>query len=72
MLKCRLCFPGSLDMNKVQGKIVLCDLISDGEAALISGAVGTIMQGSTLPEVAFLFPLPVSLINFNAGKNIFQ
>uniref|UniRef100_A0A0A0KSA0 Cucumisin-like n=1 Tax=Cucumis sativus TaxID=3659 RepID=A0A0A0KSA0_CUCSA len=68
----RLCFPGSLDMNKVQGKIVLCDLISDGEAALISGAVGTIMQGSTLPEVAFLFPLPVSLINFNAGKNIFQ
>uniref|UniRef100_A0A9I9DVN5 Cucumisin-like n=1 Tax=Cucumis melo TaxID=3656 RepID=A0A9I9DVN5_CUCME len=68
----RLCFPGSLDVDKVRGKIVICDLNSDGEAALISGAVGSIMQVPALPEVAFLFPLPISLINLNAGKNVFQ
>ncbi|KAA0051574.1 cucumisin-like [Cucumis melo var. makuwa] len=69
---CLLCFPGSLDVDKVRGKIVICDLNSDGEAALISGAVGSIMQVPALPEVAFLFPLPISLINLNAGKNVFQ
>ena len=72
VLKCRLCFPGSLDEDKVQGKIVICDLISDGEVTQSSGAVGTIMQNPNFQDVAFLFPQPVSLISFNTGEKLFQ
>lgn len=59
-------------MDKVQGKIVLCDEVGDGEPALSGGAVGTIMQVAGHQDVAFLFPLPVSLIDLDAGKNVFQ
>ncbi|XP_022990086.1 cucumisin-like [Cucurbita maxima] len=68
----RFCFPGSLDVNQVEGKIVLCDEIGDGEAALSSGAVGTIMQDGGLQDAAFLFPLPASVLDLNAGNNVFQ
>lgn len=68
----RFCLPGSLDVDKVQGKIVLCDEVGDGEPALSGGAVGTIMQVAGHQDVAFLFPLPVSLIDLDAGKNVFQ
>ena len=70
MLKCRFCFNGSLDVNLIQGKIVLCDGIADGVVS--SGAVGMIMQDDTLQEAALLFPLPASQLDFNAGKNVFQ
>ncbi|XP_008464909.2 cucumisin-like [Cucumis melo] len=68
----RLCFPGSLDVDKVQGKIVICDLISGGDVTQSSGAVGTVMLDSGFQDVAFLFPQPVSLISFHTGKSLFQ
>ncbi|XP_022139189.1 cucumisin-like [Momordica charantia] len=68
----RFCFPGSLDMNLVQGKIVFCDEIGDGTTALSSGAIGTIMQDANFLDVAFVFPLPASKLDLNAGSKVFQ
>lgn len=59
-------------MDKVQGKIVICDLISGGDVTQSSGAVGTVMLDSGFQDVAFLFPQPVSLISFHTGKSLFQ
>lgn len=59
-------------MNLVQGKIVFCDEIGDGTTALSSGAIGTIMQDANFLDVAFVFPLPASKLDLNAGSKVFQ
>ncbi|KAL4605088.1 hypothetical protein ACB092_09G003400 [Castanea dentata] len=56
----RLCLAYTIDKKLVEGKILLCDMALDGEQQLATGAVGTIMQDTAFPDVAFSYLLPAS------------
>ncbi|KAF6160423.1 hypothetical protein GIB67_019192 [Kingdonia uniflora] len=66
----KLCVPGSLDSNKIQGKIVLCDLGTDSAGVLQANGADMIMS-DTISEYltgynrdyAFSFPLPTTFIS---------
>ena len=66
----RYCFPDSLDNSSVAGKIVFCDELSDGEGALQSGAIGTIMQDGGFKDHAFSFPLSTSYLTLESGAEV--
>nr|XP_017240801.1 PREDICTED: cucumisin-like [Daucus carota subsp. sativus] len=66
----RYCFPDSLDNSSVAGKIVFCDELSDGEGALQSGAIGTIMQDGGFKDHAFSFPLSTSYLTLEDGAKV--
>ncbi|KAJ9679190.1 hypothetical protein PVL29_021197 [Vitis rotundifolia] len=53
----RLCLPGILSTLKAKGRVVLCDVLYDGSAAIFAEAVGIIMAFS-FDEVALAFPVP--------------
>ena len=54
----------------VKGAILLCDQLANGLAVLDSGAIGSIMQGESYRDVAFLFPLPASYLNTSEGSEV--
>ncbi|KAL5733136.1 hypothetical protein ACOSQ2_032828 [Xanthoceras sorbifolium] len=64
------CAEDSLDRNLVKGKIVLCDILDDGEGPFFAGAVGAVMQGDTSRDSATNFPLPTSYVNKADGSKI--
>ncbi|KAL8093530.1 hypothetical protein AgCh_035415 [Apium graveolens] len=66
----RYCSLDSLDETLVDGKIVLCDELNDGEGALQSGAIGTIMQDGGFKDDAFSFPLSTSYLSLEDGKEV--
>lgn len=68
--KFRYCSTDSLDKTLVEGKIVLCDELNDGEGALQSGAIGTIMQDGGFKDDAFSFPLSTSYLSSEDGKEV--
>ncbi|GKV28370.1 hypothetical protein SLEP1_g37438 [Rubroshorea leprosula] len=57
------CDDGTLDKNKVEGKIVLCDAISIGTGPAVAGALGMVMQNLGFDDVAFSFILPASYMS---------
>lgn len=59
-----------MDKTLVNGKIVLCDTLNDGEGALDSGAIGTIMQDGGFKDNAFSFPLPASYLSIKDGQEV--
>ncbi|XP_042955327.1 cucumisin-like isoform X1 [Carya illinoinensis] len=67
----RYCQPDSLDQNLVKGKIVLCDLVVDGEGAFQASAVGTVIIGPGRKDVAYSFPLPASYLGIEDGTNVY-
>ncbi|KAL6311900.1 hypothetical protein AAG906_010954 [Vitis piasezkii] len=60
----------SLDPNLVKGKIVLCDIISNGTGAFLAGAVGTVMADRGAKDSARPFPLPASYLGAQDGSSI--
>ncbi|XP_058110933.1 subtilisin-like protease SBT4.3 [Magnolia sinica] len=58
----RSCFPGCLDEKIVKGKIVICDLPSDGREPLVAGASGVIMKADQT-EYADIYPLPSGFVS---------
>ncbi|CAK9135676.1 unnamed protein product [Ilex paraguariensis] len=68
----RYCDENTLDSSLVRGKIVLCDSIGDGEAPLLAGAAGTVMQDGDSKDVAFLFPLPTTYLGVKDGAKVFS
>ncbi|PIA54550.1 hypothetical protein AQUCO_00900841v1 [Aquilegia coerulea] len=66
----RYCSDQSLDGSLVKGKIVLCDELNEGNAAMSAGAVGTVMQDVGYTDVAFSFQLPASYVSLQDGGNI--
>lgn len=66
----RYCSLDSLDKTLVKGKIVLCDELSDGEGAMQSGAIGTIMQDGGFKDHAFSFPLSTSYLTLEDGAEV--
>ncbi|KAK2388402.1 subtilisin protease SBT5.4 [Trifolium repens] len=75
-----LCQNGTLDPNKVKGKIVLClrginARVDKGEQALLAGAVGMVLANdiTTANEIlADPHVLPASHINFSDGVEVFN
>lgn len=75
-LKCqnfRYCTTDSLDSTKVRGKILLCDMLNDGEPAVQAGAAGIVMQGDEhAKDFAVSFPLPATFLSANDGRSVFN
>lgn len=55
IMKCRYCSEDSLDKSLVDGKIVLCDWLTSGKAAIAAGAVGTVMQDGGYSDSAYIY-----------------
>jgi hypothetical protein len=70
----KFCFPGYMNSNKVQGKIVLCEdpdgTFGDGTGILIGHGVGTIIADSFITDFAFSYPLPATLISTEDGLEV--
>ncbi|XP_077249310.1 subtilisin-like protease SBT4.3 [Tasmannia lanceolata] len=62
------CVGGWLNENKVQGKIVLCDVLWDGSGALLADGVGTIMSDPRFSDLSFAYPLAATHIGVDDGK----
>ncbi|KAG6626541.1 hypothetical protein CIPAW_15G056100, partial [Carya illinoinensis] len=67
----RYCLPNSLDQNLMKGKIVLCDLVVDGEGAFQASAVGTVIKGPGRRDAAYSFPLSASYLGIEDGSNVY-
>nr|XP_017239906.1 PREDICTED: cucumisin-like [Daucus carota subsp. sativus] len=69
----RYCETDSLDSTLVKGKILLCDVLNDGEPALQAGAAGIVMQGDEpAKDFAVSFPLPATFLSADDGLNVFN
>ncbi|CAI0412172.1 unnamed protein product [Linum tenue] len=66
----RNCQKGSLERRLVRGKIVLCDLIVNGESVSAAGGVGAMMQDNTYNDVAYNFAVPASHFGPDPGSKI--
>ena len=66
----RLCDEGSLDANKVKGKIVLCKegLIQDYVKQI--GGLGAIVSLQQQSDTGFTFAIPAAFIDTNVGDKI--
>jgi len=78
---CRvLCQNGTLDPNKVKGKIVVClrginARVDKGEQVLLAGAVGMVLANDKAHGneiIADPHVLPASHINFDDGISVFN
>jgi len=56
----------------VKGKIVLCDVETEGTGQLSAGAVGTVMQGRRPSSASFAFPLPAAYVSLEDGGNVYS
>lgn len=63
---------GPLDSKKVAGKIVFCESLTSGGEVLLANGVGVIVADSSITDVAFTFPLPLSQISSEDGLNVLQ
>ncbi|XP_047306608.1 cucumisin-like [Impatiens glandulifera] len=68
----RYCTPGTLDAELLKGKIVFCELLSNGKAPFLAGAVGTLMRDSRYTDMASTFPLPAAHFGLTDGTTIFE
>ncbi|XP_047331711.1 cucumisin-like [Impatiens glandulifera] len=66
----RLCQKDSLDPTLVKGKIIVCDQFNLGEAALLAGAAGMVIQGDGPKDYAFVFALPTTYVSSVEGSLI--
>ncbi|XWS74902.1 hypothetical protein CRYUN_Cryun01aG0038300 [Craigia yunnanensis] len=68
----RYCAPGSLNQTLVKGKIVFCDYESDGEGPIEAGAVGAVFQTGGNKDYVFAYTLPLSNLNLDDGRIVFN
>ncbi|XP_052198206.1 cucumisin-like [Diospyros lotus] len=68
----RYCGENSLNPDLVNGSIVLCDALTNGEPALLAGAAGIVMEDSGLPDTADSFPLPATVVGAQDGTAIYS
>ncbi|KAL5554861.1 hypothetical protein UlMin_037097 [Ulmus minor] len=67
----KYCFPESMNSLLVAGKIVFCEAFLDGSGIMLANGVGTIMTDYEIPtDVAFNFPLPVTVISREDGQKV--
>ncbi|KAL6311889.1 hypothetical protein AAG906_013520 [Vitis piasezkii] len=66
----RFCFPSTLNPNLVTGKIVLCDIETNGTGAFLAGAVGALMADTLPKDSSRSYPLPASHLSARDGSSI--
>ncbi|KAH7521361.1 hypothetical protein FEM48_Zijuj07G0024900 [Ziziphus jujuba var. spinosa] len=66
----RYCFPNSLNKNLVKGKIVICDVLTNGRGPFLAGAAGLVMKGQVVGDVVGSLPLPASFLSVDDGSKI--
>ncbi|XP_068489096.1 subtilisin-like protease SBT4.14 [Phaseolus vulgaris] len=68
----RFCFEGSLEPNKVKGKLVYCKLGTWGTEAVVKGigGIGTLIESDQFPDVAQIFMAPATIVNSRQGDTI--
>ncbi|XP_060671706.1 cucumisin isoform X3 [Ziziphus jujuba] len=66
----RYCFPNSLNKNLVKGKIVICDVLTNGRGPFLAGAAGLVMKGRVVGDVVDSLPLPASFLSVDDGSKI--
>ncbi|XP_015961565.1 subtilisin-like protease SBT4.14 isoform X2 [Arachis duranensis] len=68
----RYCFGGSLDPNKVKGKLVYCKLGTYGTEAIVKeiGGIGAIIERQRYLDVAQVFMAPATIVNMSLGHTI--
>ena len=68
----RYCGENSLNPDLVNGRIVLCDALTNGEPALLAGAAGIVMEDNRLPDTADSFPVPATVVGAQDGTAIYS
>ena len=68
----KFCLNGAMNSDKVQGKIVFCETLSDGSGIRSAHGVGVIMADSSITDVAYSYPLPATVISVEDGLKIFD
>ncbi|OMO76486.1 hypothetical protein COLO4_25552 [Corchorus olitorius] len=66
------CLPGSLNKTLAKGKILFCNYYSDGDGSIEGGAVGAIFQSAENKDYVFSYSLPLSNLNLDDGRNVFN
>ncbi|KAM6598665.1 hypothetical protein CsatA_018274 [Cannabis sativa] len=67
----RFCRTGSLDKNKVMGKIVFCDDLTSGGGPLLANAAGAVLSGREFGETSSPFPLPTAYLTRKDGSQAY-
>lgn len=64
--------PGAMNLEEVEGKIVICEGIQDGSTVLLANGVGTIIVNTEgiSTDYAFSFPLPVTFISTDDAEKV--
>ncbi|KAK8662516.1 hypothetical protein V6N13_092089 [Hibiscus sabdariffa] len=68
----RFCYADSLNKTLVKGKIILCDYYTDSNAPIEVGAVGAVYQTADYKDHVFAYGLPLSNLNLDDGKKVFN
>lgn len=63
---------GPLDSRKVAGKIVFCEYLTSGAEVFLANGVGAIVADSSITDVAFSYPLPLSQISTEDGQKVLR
>ncbi|XP_065864208.1 subtilisin-like protease SBT4.14 [Euphorbia lathyris] len=68
----RFCLEGSMDPNKVKGKLIYCELQVWGSDSIVKGigGVGTIVESQQFLDAAQIFMTPGSMVNASVGDTI--
>nr|POE57057.1 subtilisin-like protease sbt4.3 [Quercus suber] len=69
-LTSKYCIPGALDMNKVKGKIVLCEDRSDCSGVIMASGADVIMPSRPFDNFALPLPLPTTIISTEDISNV--
>ncbi|KAG8662148.1 hypothetical protein MANES_01G069200v8 [Manihot esculenta] len=66
----RYCENGAMNSYKVAGKMVLCEVFTEGAGILLANGAGTIMADSFITDYAFNYPLPATQVSTEDGIEI--
>ncbi|WCJ23122.1 Subtilisin-like protease SBT4.14 [Euphorbia peplus] len=68
----RFCLEGSMDPNKVKGKLIYCELQVWGSDSVVkqNGGIGTILESQQFLDAAQIFMAPGSMVNASVGDSI--
>lgn len=66
----RICRQEALNVDKIAGKIVLCDTFITGASIVLANGLGVIIVDDSQPDVAYTFPLPATVISSDDGSTV--
>ncbi|KAH1044965.1 hypothetical protein AAZX31_09G244200 [Glycine max] len=66
------CYEGTLQPNKVKGKLVYCKLGTWGTESVVKGigGIGTLIESDQYPDVAQIFMAPATIVTSGTGDTI--